>query len=68
METIKQFAADNPELVGILASTVVWPVVTGLISMAQGFLSEKFPRAWAVMQASGLDLPGAAKALRGAKK
>lgn len=56
-----QYLYDHPELVA-----VIWPVLTGLLSLVYRALSTRYPVVVEVLRASGLDLPGVLRALRAA--
>lgn len=61
------FLAAHPAALGALLSCVVWPAITGGLSLFQVWMVAKHPRAWAVLKAAGLDLPGFVRALRAPK-
>lgn len=56
-----EYIYDHPELIA-----VVWPILTALLSLVHGVLARRYPVVVAVLRASGLDLPGVARALRAA--
>jgi len=48
--------------------SLAWPLVTGLASIALHVVEARFPRASAVIRATGLDIPAAVRALRPSPK
>jgi hypothetical protein len=46
---------------------VVWPVISALASLVVHLIEPKAPRAAAFLRATGLDLPGAVRAVRSVK-
>lgn len=59
MHAIMQYIYDHPEAVAI-----IWPILTGILSLAFGALGKRFPVIVAVLRASGLDLPALGAAVR----
>ena len=59
MQSVMQYIYDHPEAVAI-----IWPIITGLLSLAFGALSKRFPVVVAILRASGLDLPALGRAIR----
>ena len=66
MEQILAFADAHPELAAVIVTSVVWPLLTGLLSLGYHALEERYPVAVAYLRAAGLDLPRTLAAIRAA--
>lgn len=66
LEKILLFADSHPELAAVLVTSVVWPMITGLLSLGYHKAEDRFPVAIAYLRAAGLDLPRALVAIRAA--
>ncbi len=43
---------------------IAWPLITAAASLAAHVIERRYPRAAALLRATGLDVPGAVRALR----
>jgi hypothetical protein len=66
VEQIFAFADAHPELAAVLVTSVVWPLLTGLLSLGYHALEDRYPVAVAYLRAAGLDLPRTLAAIRAA--
>ena len=60
------FVDTHPELAAVLVTSVVWPAITGLLSLGYHRLEVRYPTAVAYLRAAGLDLPRTLSAIRAA--
>ncbi len=64
MEQLFELAERYPQLAVLVVTLIVWPTITGLMSLGYARLEARFPALVELLRASGLDLPRATKALR----
>lgn len=66
MEQLLAIAEKYPQLAALVVTVVVWPTITGLLSLAYSRLEARYPVLVATLRASGLDLPRTLEAIRAA--
>jgi hypothetical protein len=66
MEHLFELAERYPQLAVLVVTLIVWPTITGLMSLGYARLEARFPALVELLRASGLDLPRATQALRAA--
>ncbi len=57
-QAIVSFLAANPEAVYALCACVLWPLLTGMLSLGRGWLDAHVPTLAKALRASGFDLLG----------
>lgn len=55
-----------PGLTSVVVTCIVWPIITGLLSLGYARMEQRFPVAVAYLRAAGLDLPRTLDAIRAA--
>ena len=66
MEQVFAFADAHPELAAVLITSVIWPLLTGMLSLGYHKLEDSYPTAIAYLRAAGFDLPRTLAAIRAA--
>ena len=62
IESFLAWGDAHPQLFAVLITTIVWPTITGLVSLAQDWIKARAPRLWDFLQRTGFDALGTIRA------